>query len=124
MILLDLLPLGSRIFPVQLDINVRRMKLLRNVHLDTLVRSEHNLRSAIYLQELREDKPSRTRADEKHVDADSGSQLVHPVNRACRRFDEGGFDRGKVVDLVNFAIITGSREKDANALERAAYMDS
>lgn len=106
-VLLKLLPLRARVLPVQLDVLVSRVQLLRNIHLDTLVSSNNHAVSAVELQQLRENKTSRTSAEQKDVNADGRVELVQSVDGASGGFKEGGFLIGEVVDLVALLLVAG-----------------
>jgi hypothetical protein len=104
-VLLELLPLRLGLFSVQLDILVRRVELLRNVHLDALIRSDDDTRCPIQLEQLRQDQARRASAEEQHLDPNGRVELVQPMDRTRGRFQEGRFLICKIVDLVQFLLV-------------------
>lgn len=67
MILLDLLELHLRIASAQLDVGIRRAQLLGQIHLQTLGSSDHDMRTTVVLEELREAETGGTGAEHEHA---------------------------------------------------------
>ena len=108
-VLLELLPLRTRVLSVELDVLVASVQFLCNVHLDTLVGGDDDSGCPVEFQQLSEDKTGGSSAQEKDVDANRGVELVQSVNGAGSGLKESGFFVCEVVDLVafvGFAVMT------------------
>lgn len=107
-VLLQLLPLRGGVRAVELHVHVPAGELLRDVHLDALVRGDGDAVCAVELEELREDEPGRACAEHEDVDADGRGELVEPVHGAGGGLEERGFFVGEVVDFVDFVLFAES----------------
>lgn len=105
-VLLDLGPLRVGILPIKFNVLVGGVELLRNVHLGALVRSNHDFRCAVELEELSEDKAGGACAEEEDFDANGGVELVKAVDGACGGLQECRLFIGQVVDLVALLLVT------------------
>lgn len=105
-VLLELLPLRARVLSVELDVLVSCVELLRDVHLDALVRRDHDAVCAVLLQQLGKDKPCWACAKKEDVDADWWTELIKPVDGTCSGFKERGFFIGEIVDFVTLLLVT------------------
>ena len=63
-VLLELLPLRTRVLPVQFDVLIGGVELLCDVHLNALVRRNDDAVCSIQLEQLCEDQASRAGAEE------------------------------------------------------------
>jgi hypothetical protein len=108
-VLLQLLPLRAGVLPVELDVVVRGVQLPRDVHLDALVRGDHDAVRAVQLEQLREDEPRGAGAEQEDLDADGRVELVEAVQGTCGGLEKGRFFVGEVVDLV--ALLLVARQK-------------
>lgn len=122
-VLLQLLPLRPRVLPVELDVLVRGVQLLGDVHLDALVGRDGNAVRAVQLKQLSEDQAGRTGAEEQHVDTDWRVELIETVDGACRGLEKRGLLIGKVVDLVALALVVDDVLREAAVLGDAACVE-
>lgn len=99
-LLLQLLPLGVWVLPVKLDVLVTCLELLRDIHLDALVRGNDDPHRAVELQQLGEDEARGARADDQRLYAHWCIELIHSVYGAGCGLDKGSLFVGQVVDLV------------------------
>ena len=104
-VLLQLLPLGSRILSVELNVLVCCIQLLGNVHLDTFVRGNDDSVRSVELQQLSQDEASRPSAKQKNINANWGIEFVKTVNGACGRLKKRGFLICQIVDLIAFLLM-------------------
>lgn len=103
--LLERFPLRARVLAVELEVLVSALEILRDVHLDTLVRSDHDAVRAVELQQLRENQPGRASAEHEHFNADGWGELVKTVERACCGLEEGGILIREVLDFVELVLL-------------------
>lgn len=115
-VLPQLLPLRVRVLPVELDVLVTRIQLLRDVHLDALVRRDDDLVRAVELEQLRENQPCGSGPEEEHVNADRRVELVQPVDRASCGLEERRLFVGEIVNLV--ALILWAAQEKSLAVAR------
>jgi hypothetical protein len=85
-IVFEFLPLRIGVLAVKLDVFVTSLELARDVHLDAFVSGDNDTGSTVKLEELCEDKSSRSCAKEKDLDADGGVEFVEAVYCACSWF--------------------------------------
>lgn len=107
--LLELLPLRAGVLPVELDVLVRGVQLLGDVHLDALVRGDDDAVRAVQLEQLGEDEARGARAEEEGLDADGRVELVEAVQSTGGGLEKSGFLVGEVVDLVALLLVAGRR---------------
>lgn len=122
-VLPQLLPLRGRVLPVELDVLVGGVQLLRDIHLDTLVRGDGDAVSAVQLQQLSEDQTGGTGAEQEHINAYWRVELVEAVNGTCRGLEKRGLLVGKVVDLVALALVVDNVLREAAVLGDAARVE-
>lgn len=109
-VVLQFLPLRIGALAVELDVLVTRVEVFGDVHLDALVRCNHDAGGAVELEELGQDEPSWAGPEHEHFDSDGGVELVESVDGACRRFKEGRLFIGEIVDLVEFFLLAITTE--------------
>ena len=98
-LLSQLLPLRPWIFTIQLDVLIRRIQILCDVHLDSLVCDNYDSRGAIELKELCEDEPCWASTEEEGFDPYSWVELVQPMDSTRGRFKECRFFIGEIADF-------------------------
>lgn len=86
--LLELLPLRARVLSVELDVIVRSVKLLCDVHLDALVRGDDDTVRTVLLEQLGEDETGWAGSKEEDFNANWRVQLVETVDGACRGLEK------------------------------------
>jgi len=99
-----LLPLWLGVLPIQLDVNVSRVEIFCNIHLDSLVGRDHDFGCAVQLKKLSKNEARRARAKQEDFDPNRRVQLVEAVDGAGGGFEQGRLFVTEIVNLVDFLL--------------------
>ena len=83
----------------QLDVFIRSIERLGQVHLETLRSSNNDVAAAVQTQQLSQDETRRSRTEHEHTGTHLGSYLVQTVGSAGSRLEKSGIDVAEVLDL-------------------------
>lgn len=92
--------MGTRVAPVQVNVLVGSLHLPGNIHLDTGVSCDGDVRSTAHLHELGKDKTGRAGTDEENSSTERHLEDVHTVDGTRGGFEKGSLLIGEVLDLV------------------------
>jgi hypothetical protein len=87
---------------------IRRLQLLRQLHLDSRIGRKRDVTPPIQLEELRQDEARRTSADHEDGGAEFGGDFFKAVGCARGGLEEGCVDVVEVFEMEDFALGVGA----------------
>lgn len=107
-VLLDLLKLGRRVGPGELDVNICGIQLLGQLHLQSLRGSNDDMGSTVMAEELGEAETSRSGTEHQNRGTELGSNLLESMSSARGWLKESGIDVGEIVNLKDLSSRVGA----------------
>jgi len=105
-VLLQLLPLGAWVLPIQLDVFIRRVKLLGDIHFDAFIGGDDDTEGSVQLEQLSEDETCWAGAKEEDINPNWRVELIKAVDGACGWFEQSGLFICEILDLVQLLLVT------------------
>lgn len=96
---LQLLELRGWVLSGEGNVLIRSVEGFSQVHLETFRCSNDDVATTILAKQLCQHETRRSRTEHEHPRTHLGSNLVQTVGRTRRRFEQGGINVGKVLDV-------------------------